>query len=305
MKSLFLTFALLPLANAFCFAQETPTANNTEKLAGFAWLKQFEGTWSTANSGIMKSRAVGKLWIVNEFSWQAGPDFTAIQSIGYDANKKQFTGSWIDSTSSYKWHYTGSLDATGRVLTLAAEGPDFANPEKLKRYQDIYEFKSENEIVSSSKILNDKGEWKTFQTATMTRSTETELETTVTPFLMFTGQAETAISFYQNVFPDTQVEDMTKYEAGENGKEGTVKVATFVIAGQRVKCIDSPVKHDFDFTPSFSFFIECQNDDQLKTRFEKLSEGGKVMMPLDNYGFSQRFGWVSDKFGVSWQLNLK
>ena len=122
---------------------------------------------------------------------------------------------------------------------------------------------------------------------------------------MFTGQAEKAINFYKTVFPGYQGRKHDQYKAGENGKEGSVKVATVVIAGQQIMCTDSPVKHDFDFTPSFSFFVECENEDQLKERFAKLSEGGKVMMPIGNYDFSQQFGWASDKFGVNWQLNLK
>ncbi len=99
-------------------------------------------------------------------------------------------------------------------------------------------------------------------TGTMTRPAQPETQngpqSTVTPFLMFAGQAEAAINFYKTVFPDTQVESMTKYKAGENGKEGSVKVATVVIAGQHIMCTDSPVKPDFDFTPSFSFFFRMR-----------------------------------------------
>ncbi len=311
MKSLIHAFVLLQLGISIClapicFAQEAQTTENQKaRLAGFDWLRQFEGTWATGNRGIMKSRAFGNHWIVNELSGQAGQNYTAIQSISYDAEKKQFTGSWIDSTSSYEWHYSGSLDSAGKILTLEAEGPDFTNTKKTRRYLDIYEFKSENEIAAVSKMMNDQGEWKTFQTATMTRQTEPEIQTNVTPFLMFTGQAGEAINFYETVFPDTKVKSVTKYKAGENGKQGTVKTATIEIAGQRIMFTDSPVKHDFEFTPSFSFFVECENEDQLKKRFAKLSDSGKVMMPLDDYGLSQQFGWVSDKFGVSWQLNLR
>ncbi len=320
MKSSIHACALLLLATSICFAQETQTtANKTEKLTGFEFLKQFEGTWATISKSpdagdqpeagqkaIMKSRAVGNRWIVNEHSGQVGGMyFEAVQSIGYDSKKKQFIGTWIDSVLSHTWHYTGSNDTTGKKLTLEAEGPDWTDQTKMRQYRDIYEFKSENEIAATSQMMNDKGEWQTFLTATMTKSGEAELETTVTPFLMFTGQAEEAINFYKTVFPHTRVESMTKYKAGESGKEGSVKVATVVIAGQRVMCTDSPAVHDFDFTPSFSFFVECENESQLKERFAKLSEGGKVMMPIGNYGFSQQFGWTGDKFGVNWQLNLK
>lgn len=60
----------------------------------------------------------------------------------------------------------------------------------------------------------------------------------------------------------------------------------------------------FTFTPSMSIFVDCENEAESNQAFQQLSEGGKVLMPLDNYGFSKKFGWVSDRFGVSWQLNL-
>ena len=64
------------------------------------------------------------------------------------------------------------------------------------------------------------------------------------------------------------------------------------------------MKHDFTFTPSISMFVDCDNNIELEDVFNQLSSGGKVLMPLDNYGFSKKFGWVNDRFGVSWQLNL-
>ncbi len=62
--------------------------------------------------------------------------------------------------------------------------------------------------------------------------------------------------------------------------------------------------HDFTFTPSISLFVKCDSEEELETLYEKLSEGGEVAMPLDDYGFSTKFGWVQDRFGVSWQLNF-
>jgi predicted 3-demethylubiquinone-9 3-methyltransferase (glyoxalase superfamily) len=73
---------------------------------------------------------------------------------------------------------------------------------------------------------------------------------------------------------------------------------------QQVNCIDSPVKHAFTFTPSISLFVDCESEAEIDDLFSKLSAGGQVLMPLDNYGFSTRFGWVKDRFGPSWQLNL-
>ena len=70
------------------------------------------------------------------------------------------------------------------------------------------------------------------------------------------------------------------------------------------RCTDSPPVHDFTFTPSFSIFVDVASAEELDRLFAGLSEGGAVLMPLDEYGFSRRFGWVNDRFGVSWQLNL-
>jgi predicted 3-demethylubiquinone-9 3-methyltransferase (glyoxalase superfamily) len=130
------------------------------------------------------------------------------------------------------------------------------------------------------------------------------MKTQVTPFLMFDGKAEEAMNFYVSLFPDSRVISISRYGPGASGKEGTVMLAVFALAGQSVMCIDSPAKHDFTFTPAMSLFVDCSTETQLDDLFAKLSEGGQVMMPLDNYGFSRKFGWVSDRYGVSWQLNL-
>lgn len=77
-----------------------------------------------------------------------------------------------------------------------------------------------------------------------------------------------------------------------------------VIAGQELMIIDSPPVHAFSFTPSISLFVDCADELEIERLFAGLAEGGKIHMPLDNYGFSLRFAWVDDRFGVSWQLNL-
>ncbi|MEV7414965.1 VOC family protein [Streptomyces sp. NPDC089919] len=126
----------------------------------------------------------------------------------------------------------------------------------------------------------------------------------ITPFLMFEGRAEEAMTFYLTLFDDAEVLDITRYGAGEEGTEGTVRLATFALAGQQIMCIDSPVSHAFGFTPALSLFVQCADDAELTRRYEALAEGGQALMPLGEYGFSTRFGWVNDRFGVSWQLNL-
>lgn len=123
-------------------------------------------------------------------------------------------------------------------------------------------------------------------------------------FLMFDGRCEEAINFYVALFPDAAVASIRRHGPGEPGAEGSVKQASFVISGQTLMAVDSPVKHDFTFTPAMSLFVDVTSEAEIDALFAKLSEGGRVFMPLAAYPFSRRFGWLSDKFGVSWQLNL-
>jgi len=67
---------------------------------------------------------------------------------------------------------------------------------------------------------------------------------------------------------------------------------------------DSPAPHNFTFTPAISLFVTCETEEELGRLYAALLEDGEVAMPLGEYGFSRRFGWVVDRFGVSWQLNL-
>ncbi|MFD4571796.1 VOC family protein [Streptomyces sp. NPDC058417] len=126
----------------------------------------------------------------------------------------------------------------------------------------------------------------------------------ITPFLMFEGRAEEAMTFYTSLFDDARVLDVSRYGDEGPGAPGSVVRATFELAGQRVMCIDSHVEHAFGFTPAVSLFVECDSDAELERLHGALSEGGEELMPLGSYGFSARFGWVNDRFGVSWQLNL-
>ncbi len=131
------------------------------------------------------------------------------------------------------------------------------------------------------------------------------MSTRVRPFLMFEGKAEEAMRFYVSLFPGGEITQMSRYGSGGPGPEGSVIVATFTIAGQAVMCSDSFVKHDFTFTPASSLFVDCSSEDELRRLVAALSDGGKTLMPLDNYGFSRQFAWVNDRYGVSWQLNLR
>ena len=126
----------------------------------------------------------------------------------------------------------------------------------------------------------------------------------ITTFLMFEGNAEEAMTFYRSLFADAEVVSISRYGADGPGAEGSVQQATFTLAGQPFMCIDSPVKHGFTFTPAISLFVQCTDEAELDRLYAALAERGAELMPLGDYGFSARFGWVNDRFGVSWQLNL-
>lgn len=130
------------------------------------------------------------------------------------------------------------------------------------------------------------------------------MNATIRPFLMFEGDAEEAMTFYVSLFPDGDVVHVTRYGPEGPGADGTVITASFTIGGQTVLCSDSAVKHGFSFTPSVSMFVECPSEDEIARLATALADGGEILMPLDNYGFSRRFTWVNDRFGVSWQLNV-
>jgi predicted 3-demethylubiquinone-9 3-methyltransferase (glyoxalase superfamily) len=126
----------------------------------------------------------------------------------------------------------------------------------------------------------------------------------IATFLMFDGKAEEAMDFYTSIFEDSSIMKIERYGVGDDGAEGTVKVATFRLNGQILMCIDSPIKHPFTFTPAISFFVHCDSEREIDELFEQLSAGGEVLMPLDAYPFSKKFVWLNDRYGVSWQLNF-
>lgn len=127
----------------------------------------------------------------------------------------------------------------------------------------------------------------------------------ITTFLMFEGKAEEAMNYYISIFEQAEIISIRRYGANEAGAEGSVMHAAFSLYGQTFMCIDSNIKHNFTFTPAISLYITCSTEAEIDRLFEKLSQGGSVLMPLTAYPFSEKFGWLSDKYGVSWQLSLE
>lgn len=129
----------------------------------------------------------------------------------------------------------------------------------------------------------------------------------ISTFLTFQqNNAEEAMNFYVSLFENAKVREVHRYgkQKPPQAKEGSVMMAKFELNGSQFICSDSFVKHEWNFTPAVSIYVECKTASEIDTLYEKLSENGRAFMPLDNYGFSSKFGWVEDRFGVSWQLNL-
>jgi len=131
----------------------------------------------------------------------------------------------------------------------------------------------------------------------------------LTPVLMFTGQADEAMRLYASAFPDAEILEIDRWGPGDagaasTGMAGSVKGAHFRIGGQVLRCMDSPDVHAFGFTPAVSFWYDCADEATFDAVFARLSEGGAVQMPPGPYPFARRFAWLSDRFGVSWQLSV-
>jgi len=127
----------------------------------------------------------------------------------------------------------------------------------------------------------------------------------IIPHLWFDKEAKDAAEFYASIFPNSKVTNTTTLH---DTPSGDTDIVSFEIAGQQFMAISAgPL---FKFNPSVSFFVNFDPSRDKDARksidslWEKLSEGGTALMPLDKYPFSERFGWVQDKYGLTWQLIL-
>ncbi len=129
----------------------------------------------------------------------------------------------------------------------------------------------------------------------------------ITPFLWFDRNAEEAINFYVSVFENSKVTSIKRYPEGITegpmaGFDGKVLTGVFELCGQRFMALDGePI---FAFNPSISFIVNCSTTEEVDAYWQKLIEGGSVLMPIQKWPFSERYGWLSDKYGVSWQIGL-
>lgn len=124
----------------------------------------------------------------------------------------------------------------------------------------------------------------------------------IIPFLWFDDQAEEAIELYTSAFKNSKVGRVMRYGEAGPGPAGQVMTADFTLNGQEFVALNGGPM--YAFTPAISFFVTCQTEAELDALWGRLAEGGMTLMELQAYPFSQKFGWLSDRFGVSWQLSL-
>jgi hypothetical protein len=173
MKSLtvlIITVGLIQISALSTLAQQPSVATKEHQ-----WLKQFVGEWQSSSKahgpgmpdmegkGTMKARMLGELWTVIDYQADfGGMNMTAVQTIGYDAEKKKYVGSWVDSFQNILWTYDGTVDASGKKITLEAEGPNMMEPGKRTKFRDEYEFVSPEKMTITSSMLGSDGNWVTF-----------------------------------------------------------------------------------------------------------------------------------------------
>lgn len=131
------------------------------------------------------------------------------------------------------------------------------------------------------------------------------MEQKVSISLMFKGNSEEAIKFYTSVFKESEITHISYHDAEDNYDNKRVDFGKFKIGEQEILFMDSGVEDNFTFTPSISLYLNCYSEEEIDTLFKKLSQDGRILIPLDMYNFSRKYGWLEDKYGVSWQLNLE
>lgn len=112
----------------------------------------------------------------------------------------------------------------------------------------------------------------------------------ITPFLWFNGKAEEAAEFYASVFKRARIVDVMRCGEAGPGPKGSVLTMTFEIEGQQFIALNGGPQ--FSFTPAISFFVACHTQEELDGLWDKLLAGGAAL----------QCGWVTDKYGVSWQI---
>lgn len=156
-----------PVTDNACEGMEMPKPGPEH-----AWLQRFIGTWDAdlemivpgqppmPSKGEETWRALGGFWVISQGQNLQFP-YQFTMTLGYDPTGKKYVGTWVDTMTSNLTRYEGTVDSTGRVITLETEMPFPPGSNKLTRFRDVMEFKSDDHRVYASAMLMDNGQWHT------------------------------------------------------------------------------------------------------------------------------------------------
>jgi predicted 3-demethylubiquinone-9 3-methyltransferase (glyoxalase superfamily) len=112
----------------------------------------------------------------------------------------------------------------------------------------------------------------------------------ITPFLWFDGKAEEAANFYVSIFKNSKIDHVSRYGEAGPGPKGSVMIVTFQVEGQSFTALNGGPQ--YKFTPAISLFVNCEDQSEVDHLWDKLSAGG----------YPQQCGWLTDKYGITWQI---
>jgi predicted 3-demethylubiquinone-9 3-methyltransferase (glyoxalase superfamily) len=114
----------------------------------------------------------------------------------------------------------------------------------------------------------------------------------ITPFLWFERDVEEAVAFYRSLFDDAEVSDVRRYQEGWPGPAGEVMTLRLRIAGQELLVLNGGPQPGFQFSPAISFVVHCDTQAEIDRLWEAFSNGGRP----------DQCGWVTDRYGITWQI---
>ncbi|WP_037324974.1 VOC family protein [Salinimicrobium terrae] len=133
-----------------------------------------------------------------------------------------------------------------------------------------------------------------------------EIKQKIVPCLWFDTEAEEAVKFYSSIFRNSKIHSQTRYsEAGQDiHQKEPVSIMTmaFELEGYQLLALNGGPH--FKFNPSISLFVMCRDEEEIKQVWNALLEGGEALLPLDTYDWSSKYGWLQDRYGLSWQLMI-
>ncbi len=124
----------------------------------------------------------------------------------------------------------------------------------------------------------------------------------IVPFLWFDNDAEEAAALYTSLFKNSRIAETSRYNEATPERAGQALVVSFDLEGQRFAALNAGPH--FKFTPAISLYVTLEHEAEVDTLWTTLSAGGSVLMPLQKYDWSEKYGWLQDRYGLTWQIAL-